>query len=163
LTTAARSALELAGWLALCFAAAALGAVATVDAPAFYGALHRPSWAPPAGVFAPVWTVLYTLMAIAAWRVGQARAQQSVRAPLALFVAQLAANVLWSWLFFAAHRGAAALVEVGLLWVLILATIVAFRRVRPLAAALLLPYLVWVTFAAALNAALWRANPALLG
>ena len=158
-----RSALEFVGWLALCYATAAIGALASVDAPAFYASLRQPSWAPPAGVFGPVWTLLFTLMAVAAWLVGRERARQPVRGALTLFVVQLAANALWSWLFFGWRQGGVALAEVLLLWLLIAATIVAFRRVRPLAAALLLPYLAWVTFATVLNAVLWRANPGLLG
>jgi tryptophan-rich sensory protein len=79
-----------------------------------------------------------------------------------LFLLQLAANALWTWLFFAWRRGALAFGEILVLWALILGTVVAFRRVRPVAGALLLPYLAWVTFAAALTCAVWRANPALL-
>jgi tryptophan-rich sensory protein len=79
-----------------------------------------------------------------------------------LFVIQLAINALWSWLFFVWHRGALAFADVLLLWLLILATIVAFRRFSSLAAALLLPYLAWVTFASALTFAVWRRNPGLL-
>lgn len=155
--------LGLLGWLALAFAVGALGAVASINAAAFYAQLQRPAWAPPASVFGPVWTTLYALMGVAAWLVWRVPPEApGRRGALALFAAQLAVNALWSWLFFAWHRGGAAFADVLLLLALIAATIAAFRRVRPLAAALLLPYLAWVAFASALTWAVWRANPALL-
>lgn len=157
------SLLGLGGWLLLCFAAAALGALASVDAASFYRALVRPAWAPPAWLFGPVWSILYTAMAVAAWLVWREGPTPERRRALLLFVVQLAANALWSWLFFAWRLGGPALAEVLLLWALIVATIIAFKRVRPLAAALLVPYLAWVTFASVLNAVLWRANAPLLG
>lgn len=154
-----KSLLGLAGWLLVAFVAAAIGAIASVDAAQFYQQLDRPQWAPPAGWFGPVWSVLYLSMGIAAWLVWRAR---GFGAALVLFLVQLAANALWSWLFFAWHRGALAFVEVLVLWLLIVATVVAFWRVRALAGALLLPYLLWVSFAAALTFAVWQRNPALL-
>ena len=163
MTTRTRNVLGLIGWLALSFAAAATGAIASIDAGEFYASLSRPSWAPPASVFGPVWTTLYALIGIAAWLVWQLRANAKVRAALVLFGVQLALNALWSWLFFGWRLGAAAFFEVLLLWLAIAATLVAFWRIRPLAGALLLPYLAWVTFASALNYAVWQMNPALLG
>jgi len=153
----------LAGWIALSFVAAAVGAVASASAGAFYGELARPAWAPPAWLFGPVWTLLYLSMAVAAWLVWRAAPLSATRLPLGLFVVQLAANALWSWLFFAWRQGGWAFAEVVVLWLLIAATALAFRRVNPLAAALLLPYLAWVTFAAALNWTLWTTNRGLLG
>lgn len=150
----------LLGWLALAFATAAVGAIASVDAASFYAQLNKPSWAPPGWVFAPVWSTLYALMGIAAWLVS--RSPGSNRAALGLFVAQLGANALWSWLFFAWHRGALAAVEVLVLLVLIIATIAAFWPRSRLAAALLVPYVLWVGFASALTWAVWRNNPGLL-
>jgi benzodiazapine receptor len=158
-----RQVLSLAVWLAVTFVAGALGALASVDAPVFYRALERPAWAPPPAVFGPVWTVLYALIGVAAWLVWQRRGSRRVAATLVLFVVQLAANALWTWLFFAWRLGALAFVEILLLWSLILAALVAFWRVRPLAGVLLLPYLGWVAFAAALTYAVWQRNPALLG
>ena len=151
--------LGLAGWLLVTFAAAALGAFASRDAGAFYGTLARPEWAPPGWLFAPVWSALYLLMGIAAWLVWKARGFRGARAALVLFLVQLAANALWTWLFFAWRLGAAAFVEILVLWTLIVATIVTFWRVRPAAGALLLPYLGWVTFAAGLAWTVWRMNP----
>lgn len=153
----------LLGWLTLCFAAAGIGAVASAQAPAFYAQLAQPRWAPPASVFGPVWTVLYALMAVAAWLVGRESPQPARRRALALFGVQLAANALWSWLFFAWHLGAWALADIVLLWLLVAATLVQFWRLHALAGALLLPYLAWISFALALNLALWRLNPQLLG
>lgn len=144
------------------FAAAAAGAIASLDADSFYAALNRPSWAPPAAIFGPVWTALYLAMAVAAWLVWKARGIAGARMALTLFAAQLACNALWSWLFFAWHQGALALVDIAILWVLVLWTIVAFGRVRALAAALLIPYLAWISFAAALSFTVWQRNPALL-
>jgi tryptophan-rich sensory protein len=158
----AAQAIGLAGWLAVAFAAAAVGAAASIQAATFYAQLIRPSWAPPGGVFAPVWTLLYTLMGLAAWlawRDGGRRA----RIALALFLAQLIANALWSWLFFGWHLGAWAVAEVLLLLALIAATLVGFWRVRPLAGLLLVPYLAWVAFASALTWSIWRSNPGALG
>lgn len=158
-----RDAAGLLVWLGVAYAAAALGAMASVGAGAFYAQLSRPPWAPPAWLFGPVWSVLYALMGLAAWLVWRARRLCGARGPLLLFVAQLGANVLWSWLFFAWRQGALAFAEVLLLWCLIAATAVAFRPVSRLAAALLLPYLAWVGFACALNFSIWRLNPQLLG
>jgi benzodiazapine receptor len=149
--------------LLLAFAAAAIGAVASANAPEFYAQLSLPTWAPPAWLFGPVWTVLYLLMGIAAWLVWRERGFRGARAALLLFLLQLVANALWSWLFFTWRLGAAATVEIVVLWFLILATIVAFWRVKPVAGALLVPYLAWVTFATVLCFAIWRANPQLLG
>jgi tryptophan-rich sensory protein len=154
--------LSLVGWLLLCFAAAALGAIASANAPEFYAQLARPAWAPPAWLFGPVWAVLYLLMAIAAWLVWRERGFRGAPVAIGLFTIQLGLNSLWSWLFFAWHLGALSFVEIVVLWGLILATTVAFWRVRPLSGALLLPYFAWVTFAAALNYAIWQLNPRLL-
>ena len=152
--------LGLAGWLLAAFSAGAVGAVASIEAASFYAQLTTPSWAPPAWVFGPVWSTLYALMGIAAWLVW--RAPGSHRVALSLFAAQLAANALWSWLFFGWHLGALAAVEVLVLLVLIVVTVVAFWRTSRLAALLLAPYLLWVSFASVLTWAVWRGNPGLL-
>jgi benzodiazapine receptor len=148
-------------WLALAYATAAIGAVASVDAASFYTQLAKPPWAPPGSVFGPVWSVLYTLMGIAAWLVWREGGQKATTA-LALFVVHLVANALWSWLFFGWRMGAWAFVDVLLLLALVAATTAAFWRVRRFAGALLLPYLAWVTFASALTWAVWQGNPRLL-
>lgn len=155
--------LGLLGWAAVTFATAAIGSVASMRAADFYGQLALPGWAPPASVFGPVWTALYVMMALAAWLVWQRAGWQGARTVLALFLAQLLLNALWSWCFFAWRMGGLAFADIVALWLLIVATLVGFWRVRPLAGALLLPYLAWVTFAAFLNHAAWRMNPQLLG
>jgi tryptophan-rich sensory protein len=153
----------LLGWLLLSFAAAAIGSIASIQAAAFYRQLAQPSWAPPSSVFGPVWSLLYALMGIAAWLVWREGGWRRQRGALGLFVLQLAVNALWSWLFFGWHRGALAFADIVLLWLLIVATVIGFWRVRPLAGALLLPYLGWVGFATALNYAVWHLNPSTLG
>ena len=151
-----RSGLALAGWLVICFLAAT---VAGFFMPGeWYAQLKKPSWNPPSWIFAPVWTALYTMMAVAAWLVWRRGGFAARRAALGLFLLQLLCNGLWSWLFFGLHRPALALVDIASLWLALLATTVVFWRVRLVAGLLLVPYLAWVSFASALNFALWRLN-----
>ena len=154
---------RLVGWLAVTAAVAFAGSLASRQSDDFYAQLVRPDWAPPAEVFGPVWTLLYALMAIGAWLVWRIGGFAHARTALGLFLVQLVINALWSWLFFAWQMGAAALVDIALMWVLVVATIAAFWRHSRLAAALLLPYLAWISFAAALNLRLWQLNPGVLG
>ncbi len=153
-------AIGLVGWLLVVFVAAALGAVASIDAAAFYAQLHKPPWAPPASVFGPVWTVLYFSMGISVWLIWQQA--RSDKTALELFGLQLAVNALWSWLFFVWHRGALAVADVWILLLLIAATMASFWRNSRLAALLLAPYLLWVGFASLLTWVVWRGNPGLL-
>ena len=153
----------LISWLVISFAASAVGAVASIHAKAFYSQLVRPAWAPPPSLFAPVWTILYGLMAIAAWLVWRSGGFRANSIALSFFLGQLVLNALWSWLFFAWRLGALAFADIVLLWVLIAITLVFFWRVRPLAGALLTPYLLWVSFALALNYSLWQLNTQVLG
>ena len=158
------STLGLLGWIGVTAIAAAIGsmAVASSSSQAFYEALQRPTWAPPGSVFRPVWMVLYLAMAVGAWMVWQARDYVGARVALIMFVVQLALNVLWAWLFFAWHQGALAFLDVLLLWLAVAMTKNLFRRVRPMAGTLLIPYLAWVIFATALTYAVWKANPGVL-
>jgi benzodiazapine receptor len=142
-------------WIALPLLAGAIGSQ-FMPGP-WYDALEKPSWNPPSWVFGPVWTTLYVLMGVAAWLVWD-RHRGAARGALALFVVQLAVNAAWSWLFFGLESPGLALIDIIVMWVLIVATIVAFRRLHTLAAMLLLPYLAWVSFATALNFAIWRLN-----
>jgi tryptophan-rich sensory protein len=158
-----RQFLGLLGWLLASFVTGSIGSVASINAAGFYGKLVQPSWAPPAWLFGPVWSVLFVLMGVAGWLVWREHGFRGARPALILFALQLGANALWSWLFFAWHLGAAAFAEIVLLWILIAATISRFWPLQRTAAILLLPYLAWVTFAAGLNFALWRLNPAILG
>lgn len=144
--------------------AAALGNIATIpNIDSWYAGLAKPDFNPPNAVFAPVWTVLYILMATAFFRVLAAPAQPGKTQPgktgaIALFLGQCALNAGWSWAFFAAQSPAAGLAVIALLFAAIVATIVAFARIDRFAAALLLPYLAWVSFAGLLNFEVWRLN-----
>ena len=149
-------------WLAVTFVAAALGAIASTEAASFYAQLVRPPWAPPATWFGPVWSVLYTFMAIAAWLVWRKPPERRQRTALILFLVQLAINALWSWLFFSWRLGGIAFVDVLVLTALVTATLLSFWRLSIAAGVLLLPYLMWIGFAAALTWSVWQANPTLL-
>jgi len=161
--TGYKSFLGLVSWLVVCFSAAAIGALASVDAAAFYMQLVRPAWAPPASVFGPVWTALYALMGVSAWLVWRNGGFEPAKKALGVFLLQLAVNALWSWVFFVWHLGLAALANIIVLWVLIIAMLLQFWREQKLAAVLMLPYLAWVSFAMALNFSVWQHNPLLLG
>ena len=152
-----RSVAVLAVFLVVVFAAAATGAAFPPGN--WYAGLVKPSWNPPSWLFAPVWTVLYVLMAVAAWLVWRQGGAPGVRAALFAWVVQLALNAAWSWLFFGLHRPGLAFAELMVLWLAILVTVVLAWRVAPAAGVLLLPYLAWVTFAGVLNVTLWRLNP----
>jgi translocator protein len=155
-TTAMRRWLALAGWLLLCFAAASLGAVFMPGA--WYAALRKPSWNPPGWIFGPVWTALYTMMAVAAWLVWRQGGFVAQRRALTLFLIQLALNAMWTPLFFGLHQPGVAFAEIVLLWLAIAWTIAAFWRAHRVAAWLLAPYLAWASFAVLLNFTLWRLN-----
>lgn len=154
--TSPRSLAALAGWIALSFLPAVIGGAPSSRGT--YEALVEPAWAPPGWLFGPVWTVLYLLMGIAAWLVWRERGWSGARGVLTLFVVHLAFNGLWTWLFFAWGLRGWAFAEILVLWLLIAAVLAGFWRVRRLAGLLLVPYLAWVTFAAALNFAIWRLN-----
>jgi len=156
-------AIGLLVWLSVAFAAAAVGGFASASASEFYRDLVRPSWAPHGWLFAPVWSVLYALMGVAAWLVWRAGNFDRARNALLAFVVQLSANALWTWLFFAWRQGGMAFAEGLVLLALIVTTIVLFWRINRLAAVLLFPYLLWVSFASALTLSTWRLNPGLLG
>lgn len=155
-------ALGYAVWLAITLAFAALAAMASTQAGAFYLELERPAWAPPVWLFSPVWSVLYLLMATSAWLVWSRHGWARARGALTLFLVQLAANALWSWLFFVGRSGAIAFAEILLLLLLIGATVAAFWPLHRAAAALLLPYLAWALLASALTYSTWQRNPGLL-
>lgn len=145
---------------------AAGGVITTRALPEWYAGLTKPTWNPPSWIFAPVWTVLYTTMGVAAWLVwrrGQtaeksAEERVEARSALEAYCAQLALNAIWTPIFFGFQRLDAALVVIVALLAAISETIRRFRRVSPAAAALLLPYLAWVAFATILNWSIWRLN-----
>ncbi len=151
--------LALVGWILLLVGlGATFGSLFAPDA--WFSALLKPTWNPPPWVFAPVWTVLYTMMAVALWLV---RREQEVQEPLRrraqiLFAIQFALNMVWTPLFFGLHSAGVAFVVICLLWMALLSTMLAFGRVRALAGYLLLPYLLWVSFALVLNGTIWLMN-----
>jgi tryptophan-rich sensory protein len=146
-------------WFGICFTVAGMGSWLTSgEITGWYRSLARPSIAPPNWVFGPVWTLLYALMAIAAWLVWT-----SVPTPLRnvgvwLFLVQLGMNLGWSLIFFRMHAIGAALAEVLVLWAAIGVATLVFGRIAPMAAWLMAPYWAWVSFAAILNAAFYRLN-----
>ncbi|MCL6481213.1 MAG: tryptophan-rich sensory protein [Firmicutes bacterium] len=149
----------LIGFLAVVAAVQGLASWLTFPAVReWYPTLARPTWTPPDWVFGPVWTALYLMMAVAAWWVWRTGGWANARLALSLFALQLALNAAWSGLFFRLRSPAAGLVDILLLWIAIAATLLAFRRHSAVATWLLVPYFVWVSYAAALNFALWRMN-----
>ena len=144
-----------------CQLAGVIGSVFTSPAiPGWYATLTKPGFTPPSWIFAPVWITLYLLMGISAfivWRRGLAL--KEVRIGLGVFVAQLILNALWSVMFFGLRSPLAGFVVIVLLWLLILLTIALFRKVSMAAAVLLLPYILWVSYASVLNFSIWRLNP----
>ncbi len=137
-----------------------LGGAATASAiPTWYQSLDKPAWNPPNWVFGPVWTLLYVLMGVAAWLVWRRGWDNpQVQGALAIFGIQLLLNLFWSLIFFGLRSTGWAVLEIVVLWGFILATVVQFYRLESVAGLLLIPYQLWVTFAAALNAAVWQLN-----
>ena len=159
--TKLRSALALVAFLAISYSVAALGSIATItQVDGWYADAEKAPWNPPSVVFGPVWTVLYTVMSVAAWLVWRERARTDVRRPLTLYVIQLVLNAIWTPVFF----GLYPVIGVAALWiavaiivaldVLVLLTMIAFWRVCRVAAVLLIPYWAWVLYATTLNVAI---------
>lgn len=149
-------------WSGLIVWILAVAAVSTFGAQfmpgAWYQALAKPSFTPPSWVFGPVWTALYLMMAVAAWLVWLQFGFRKAKIGLSLFIGQLVLNGLWSWLFFGQHWLGVASLEIVVLWLMILATIISFWKLRPLSAYLLIPYLLWVGYASVLTITIWRLN-----
>jgi tryptophan-rich sensory protein len=136
------------------------GLVTRPSIPTWYAGLPKPGFTPPNWLFAPVWTTLYILMAYALWRILSLPKDSPGRsAAITAFFVQLALNLLWSFAFFGAHSPLAGLIVIVALIVAIMATMRAFWRLDRLAALLLVPYLAWVSYATALNGAIWQMNP----
>jgi translocator protein len=143
----------------VCFGVAWVGSHFTVPSIGnWYSNLNKPVWNPPGWIFGPVWTVLYLLMAVAAWLVWRRFGLSGAAVPLAIFAVQLVLNLAWSIIFFGRNNIGMALADIVLLWLAIILTILAFRQSNALAAWLLIPYLVWVTFASVLNFSIWNMN-----
>ncbi|KND49916.1 MAG: tryptophan-rich sensory protein [Parcubacteria bacterium C7867-002] len=147
------SILKLTLSIVVCQLAGVVGAVFTTSSvQTWYGTLVRPELAPPNWVFGPVWTILFTLMGVAVFLVWKKGIEHgSVRSALRIFALQLVLNTLWSIIFFNFQNVGGALIEIAFLWIAILATIIMFHKVSRIAAYLLVPYILWVSFAAYLN------------
>ena len=143
-------------FVVICLSAGMIGSQFPPDA--WYRSLEKPAWNPPDFIFAPVWTLLYILMAVAAWLVWLHGEKGKRLLSLSVFTVQLGVNALWSWLFFGIKRPDLAFIDIVVMWVLISATIALFWKVKRSAGLLLVPYLAWVSFATALNFQLWRLN-----
>jgi len=148
--------------LLICFIVAGLGALTSINAGEFYAALAKPDWAPPAWLFGPAWTVLYIIMAIASWLVWRQEGFGAAQIALSLYLTQLVFNALWSWLFFSLHNGMWAFIDISLLWVSLVILIYQFWKISIVASIMLLPYILWVSFATMLNFSIWQLNPELL-
>ena len=155
-----RQALGLIVSIIVCLGVAGLGGLVT-DPRVFdwYAQLAKPKWTPPDWVFGPVWTVLYICMAVSVWLIWRQGGSVTAKVPMALFVAQLVLNSLWSILFFGFQQPGIAAIEIVLMWAAILTTIVVFWNRSTSASLLLVPYLAWVTFAVLLNWTIWQMNP----
>ncbi len=149
--------LALAAFILLCIGVAVLAGYATTQSvTTWYPTLNKPDWTPPSWLFGPVWTVLYVMMALAAWLIWQHK--PVARTAMTLFFIQLILNLLWSFAFFGARSPFLGLINILVLWLAIAATIVAFNRSSRSAAMLLIPYFCWVSFATALNFTIWQLN-----
>lgn len=151
------SLLALLGFIVACFVAALGGAVFRPGD--WYEHLAKPSWRPPNRLFGPVWTILYFIIAVSGWLVWREVGFASAVLPLSVYAVQLVLNAAWSPIFFGLHRPDLGFLDIVLIWLSIVTTIVLFYPIHPAAALLLFPYLAWVSFAAALNFAIWRLNP----
>lgn len=160
MSTRTRNWLALAIAIAVPMVAGGLGSLSTYPAVrTWYPRLQKPPWTPPSWIFAPVWTTLYALMGVASWMVWkEGWDRPKVRTAEALFAGQLLLNALWTPLFFGLKAFVVALAILVALWVSIVATIVQFYRIRPAAGLLLIPYLLWVSYASTLNAGVWWLN-----
>ena len=146
-------------FVGLCLGVGGLGGAVTAESvTTWYTTLNKPSFNPPNWIFGPVWTALYILMGIAAWRVWRAADRDTARGPLAVFALQLAVNLGWSVAFFGLRNPGLAVIVILALDLLVLATALMFRRIDRLAAWLLVPYLAWISFATVLNTTIWRIN-----
>ena len=148
--------LGLAFWVVLTFSVAALAS--QFEPGSWYTYIAKPTWTPPGWLFGPVWGVLYLSMSVSAWLVWRQRFKTGVTVPLTFYLAQLVLNGMWSWLFFGRQWIGLAFIDLIVLVITVAITTAMFLRVRKLAGYMLLPYLLWGSFAAALNFQIWRMN-----
>ncbi len=151
--------IPLLGFLLLTFVAAFIGSsFTTPNIASWYSTLAKPSFAPPNWLFAPVWTILYILMAIAAFLIYQKREHFQAKSALIFYFVQLILNSLWSIIFFGMHNPQLAFFEIIVLWIFILVTLIKFYKIHRTAGLLFIPYLLWVSFASFLNLFIWLLN-----
>ena len=151
----ATSIFALAVCVVVCFSASAVGSFLAFDSVGtWYREIEKPFWTPPSWVFGPVWTALYLMMALAAWRIWRRYGLRNARISLGMFALQLIFNALWTPLFFGLHSPSLAFIDIIILWVLIIATTILFSKRDRIATILMIPYLLWTSFALALNGAI---------
>jgi tryptophan-rich sensory protein len=156
-----RNLVSLFAFIIICLIISGIGGAITASSvETWYQALEKPIFNPPDWVFAPVWTLLYIIMGIAAWRVWRLRSFEATGKALGVFALQLGFNLAWSFLFFGLQRIDLALVEIVILLVAIIVNAIMFWRIDRLAGLMLMPYIAWVTYATILNASLWLLNKA---
>ncbi|MDC0987415.1 tryptophan-rich sensory protein [Alphaproteobacteria bacterium] len=154
-----RNLVSLFAFIVICLIISGIGGAITASSvETWYQALEKPIFNPPDWVFAPVWTLLYIIMGIAAWRVWRLRSFEATGKALGVFALQLGFNLAWSFLFFGLQRIDLALVEIVILLVAIIVNAIMFWRIDRLAGLMLMPYIAWVTYATILNASLWLLN-----
>lgn len=158
----AASIFALLGFVIVTFSAAFVGVLASLSSAEMYATMIKPTWSPPGWLFGRVWTVLYCLMAVAVWLVWRKRAEMRVDIAWGTYLVHLIFQAAWSWLFFGLGRADAAMFDIMVLWLMIVWLMLAFWRIDRLAGLLMLPYLLWVSFASVLNGALWLLNGGIL-
>jgi tryptophan-rich sensory protein len=142
----------------LCVTLGLLSGLSTVnEINTWYATIQKPSWNPPDRIFGPVWTSLYILMGIAAGMIWHTKDEKRIQA-LMLFVLQFMLNLGWSYIFFERHAIGFAFAEIIILLILIIVTTISFYKIKPLAAGLMIPYILWVSFATCLNGTIWLLN-----
>ncbi|NGP88092.1 TspO/MBR family protein [Fodinibius halophilus] len=151
-----KSIIGLITWIIICSTAGIIGA--QFDPGTWYELLQKPTWTPPNWAFPVVWPILYVMMGTAAWILWKMETISIRDYAFTWFFLQLVLNALWSWLFFGMNLIGTALAEIFLLWIAIIFTVLLFWRHKQIAGLLLLPYLLWVSYASALNFAIWQLN-----
>lgn len=152
----AKKAAEILVWVLICILAGIFGA--QFDPGNWYDLLQKPAWTPPNWIFPVVWPILYVMMGISAWFVWRLERTSLTQPAFIWFFLQLLLNALWSWLFFGMNLIGTALAEILLLWIAVVFTIFLFWDKSRVAGLLLIPYLLWMTYASALNMAIWQLN-----
>jgi tryptophan-rich sensory protein len=154
--TKSKKIIGLIGWIVICSLAGIFGA--QFEPGTWYESLQKPSWTPPNWVFPVIWPILYIMMGISAWLMWKMKEVSIRSTEFTWFFVQLILNALWSWVFFGMHLISTGLAEVFLLWISLVFTILLFWNKNRTAGLLLIPYLLWISYASALNFAIWQLN-----